>query len=113
MGIEIDYNVHRASVDIAKGFREFQKADTAFNKDHLERTANDLRKGLNYFVTAAEHIASAEGDAYNQAGDEIDKGNKDLKKCIDACSNGDVDRAQSDYDSAMTNYDKALDLIGA
>ena len=113
MGIAIDYNLHRATVDIAKGFRNLQKADTAFNKDNIARSANDLSICLDYFATAADHIAKAEDDAYNEAGDKINDGNKELKKCIDACANGDVDKAQRDYDSAMNQYDKALDIIGA
>lgn len=111
MGIMIDYHLHRASVDIAKGFRQFQKADAAYNKDDIDRSVKDLNKGLDYFSTAGDHIAKAEDDAYNKAGDEIAKGNADLKKCIDAYANGNVDSAQNDYDNALDNYDKALNLI--
>ena len=112
MSIEINYHLHRASVDIAKGFRQFQKADAVFDMDEIDRSVKYLNKGLDYFATAGDHIAKAEDDANNEAGGKIEKGNKELEKCIDAYTKGDVDRAQNDYESALDNYDKALDLIG-
>jgi hypothetical protein len=43
----IDYQIHHASVDMSKGFRQFQKADNALSKDHVESAVNHLDKGLN------------------------------------------------------------------
>ena len=111
MGIALDYNLHRVSVDIAKGFRQFQKSDAAFDDDNFDRSVKYLNKGLDCFATAGDHIAKAEDDAYNEAGDEIAKGNKELQKSIDAYADDNVDRAQNDYASALNYYDKALDLI--
>ena len=108
----IDFQLHRASVNLAKGLRQFQKADAAVYKDDIDRSVKYLNKGLDYFATAEDHMGKAEDDAYSKAGGEIDKGNKDLRKCIDAYAKGHVDSAQKDYESAMDNYDKALDLIG-
>lgn len=111
MGIE--YQLHRVSVDVAKGFRELQKAGASYDKNDMDRSLGQLNKGLYYFSTAADHMAKAEGDAYSKAGDDIDKGNKDLQKSIDEYANGNVDSAENFYDNAMDHYDNALDLIGA
>ena len=108
----INFQLDRASINIAKGFRQLQKADAAFHKDNIDSSVNHLNKGLDLFATAVEHLAKAEDDAYSKAGGEIDKGNEELKKYIDAYAKGQIDAAQDDYESAMDNYDKALDLIG-
>lgn len=108
----IDYQVHRASVDISKGFRQFQKADNKLVDGNVDSAVNHLDKGLNLFGTAMDHLAKAEEDAYNKAGGEIDKGNKDLRKSIDEYSNGDVDSAAKHYASALDKYDEALELLG-
>lgn len=107
----IDFQLHRASVDIAKGFRQFQKADSALSKDNIDSAVRHLNKGLDCFATAQEHVEKAEDDAYTKAGEEIDKGNKELQKSIDAYVDGNADRAISQYESAMDSYDKALELI--
>jgi tetratricopeptide (TPR) repeat protein len=107
----IDFQLHRASVDIAKGFRQFQKADSALSKDNIDSTVRHLNKGLEYFARAQDHVEKAEDEAYSKAGAEIDKGNKELKKSIDAYADGNTDRALSQYENAMDNYDKALELI--
>ena len=109
----IDYQLHRVSVNVAKGFREMQKAGTSYYKDDMDRSLKQLNKGLDYFSTATDHLLKAEDDASNKAGNEIDKGNKALQKSIDAYGNGKIDNAEADYDSAMGHYDNALDLIGA
>ena len=108
----IDYQVHRASVDIAKAFRQFQKADNALAKDHTDSAVRHLEKGLDLFDTAMNHLAKAEDEAYEKAGKEIDKGNKELQKSIDEYSNGNVDSAAKHYADAVENYDDALDLLG-
>ena len=108
----IDFQLHRASVDIAKGFRQFQKADTARYKDNVDSEVSHLSKGLNCFASAHDHLIKAEDDAYNKAGNEIDKGNKELQESIDDYANGHADRGASHYAKAMDSYDSALDLIG-
>ena len=108
----IDYQIHRASVDTSKGFRQFQKADKELYKDNVDSAVSHLKKGLNYFATAVDHLAKAEEDAYNKAGKEIDQGNQELRKSIDEYASGNLDSAQSHYDKALAKYDDALDLIG-
>ena len=108
----VDYQMHRASVNVAKGLRQFQKAETAYSKDKIDSTVDHINKGLNYFATAIDHVAKAEDDAYTKAGDQIDKGNKEMNKAVDAYDKGHNDSAQNYYMNAMDDYDKALYLIG-
>lgn len=112
MSLAIDYQVHRTSVDIAKGFRQIEKAATALSRDNIDSAGNHLNSALNDFSAAVEHAAQAADDACKKAGDEIDKGNAELQKCINAYADNHPDKAQGYYDSAVKNYDKALDLIG-
>ena len=107
----IDFQLHRASVDIAKGFRQFQKADSELSNDNIDSAVRHLNKGLDCFATAQEHVDKAEDDAYNKAGKEIDEGNKELQKSIASYTEGNADRAISQYASAMDSYDRALELI--
>ena len=108
----IDFQLHRASVDTSRGFRQFQKADKALYDDKVDSAVRHLNKGLDYFDSALGHLAKAEDDAYKKAGSEIDKGNKELKKSIDEYGNGKTDSAASHYAKALDDYDAALDLIG-
>lgn len=107
----IDYQLHRVSVDMAKGFREFQKADAELDKGNIDSTVRHLNHGLNLFTTAADHAAKADHEAYNKAGDEIAKGDSELQKSIDAYGDGNTDSAANHYADALDSYDKALDLI--
>ena len=108
----IDYQLHRVSVDAAKGFRQFQKADKEFNKGNVDSAARHLSEGLNLFATAAEHALKAEDDAYNKAGNAIDKGNQQMQKSIDEYASDNVDSAEKHYADALDDYDRALELIG-
>ena len=38
----LDYQLHRVAVDIAKGYRQIQKADKAFSKDNVDSAVNYL-----------------------------------------------------------------------
>ena len=107
----IDFQLHRASVDVSKGYRQFQKADSARYKGNLDSTASHLDKGLNCFASAQDHLFKAEDDACKKAGNEIDKGNKELQESINAYADGNPDRAVSHYDKALESYDAALDII--
>jgi tetratricopeptide (TPR) repeat protein len=107
----IDYQLHRVSVDAAKAYRQFQKADKEFNKGNVDSASNHLNKGLDLFATAGDHALKAEDDAYNKAGNEIDKGNQQMQKCIDEYASGNVDSAENHYADALDDYDRALDLI--
>jgi exonuclease VII small subunit len=107
----IDFQIHRASVDISKGYRQFQKADSAVYKDNLDSAVSHLNKGLNCFASAQDHLVKAEDDAYNKAGNEIDKGNKQLQESINEYADGHADRGASHYEKAMESYDSALDII--
>jgi len=108
----LDFQLHRASVDVAKGFRQFEKAGHELSKDNVDSGLRHLQKGLGCFSHARDHLASAEGDAYNKAGKEISAGSTELQKSIDAWSAGNADSAKSHYDNAIAKYDQALDLIG-
>jgi len=110
MGIE--FQMHRAAVDIAEGLRQVQKADAEFSRDNIDSTVKHYNKGLDYFTTAMDHVVKAEDDAYAKAGEEIDKGNKEMNESIDSFAKGHTDSAQNYYLKAMDNYDRALDLIG-
>jgi tetratricopeptide (TPR) repeat protein len=107
----MNFQVHRAAVNAAKGIRQFQKADQALTNDNVDSAVNHLNKGLDDFASALDHLANAEDDAYAKAGGEIDKGNQELRKTIDALGAGNVDSAQSHYDKALEKYDEALDLL--
>jgi tetratricopeptide (TPR) repeat protein len=108
----IDYQLHRVSVDIAKGYRQIQRAENDLGKGKTDAAVNRYSDALNDFGAAIDHAAKAEDDAATKAGKELDKGNTDLQKCIDAYGDGNADAAVGYYDSAVENYDKALDLIG-
>jgi hypothetical protein len=107
----IDYQLHRVSVDAAKGYRQFQKADSKLAKGDIDSAVSHLKKGLNLFATAGDHALKAEDDAYNKAGNEIDKGNKQMQKSIDEYDNGNADSAANHYADALNDYDNAMDLI--
>ena len=107
----IDFQMHRASANMAKGFRQFQKADNQLAKGKVDSAVKHYDKGLNCFATAEDHLAKAEDDAYSKVGTKIDKGNQELKKSIYEYTQGNVDNAEKHYVSAMNSYDEALDLI--
>ena len=108
---KIDYQLHRASVDMAKAYRQFQLADNAWYEDKDDNAYNHLSRGLNLTQTALDHLSKAEDDAYNGASNEIDKGNSELQKSIDEYNNGNFDNAEKHYDKALDYYDKALDVL--
>ena len=112
MSLAIGYHVHRTSVDLAKGYRQIEKAATALSRDSVDNAVNHLNKALNDFGAAVEHAAQATDDACTKAGEEVDKGNAELQKSIEAYTNNDPGSAQTYYNSAVKSYDKALDLIG-
>ena len=108
----LDYQLHRVSVDIAKGYRQIQKAGTAISKGKADSAARHLNDALNDFSAALDHAVKAEEDAYKDAGKELEKGNSELDKSIKAFADGHDEIGQSHYDKAVECYDKALDLIG-
>ena len=107
----IDYQLDRVSVDIAKGFRQLQKSDAEFARGNVVSSVNHLYEGQGFFVMAEDHAAKVEDDVYNKVGKEIDKGNHELQKYIDAYADGNDDNAEYHYANAMDDYDNALDLI--
>ena len=111
MSIAVDYELHRTSVDISKGYRQMQKASTALSKGNEDSVTEHLNHALNDFASAIDHAAKAEDSACKSAGKLVDKGNAELQKSINAYADGNSDAAQRHYDSAAENYDKALDLI--
>ena len=98
-------------MDIAKGFRQFQKADSALSNDNIDSAVKHLNKGLDCFATAQKYVEKAEDNAYTKAGEELDKGNKEQQKSIDAYVDDNADRAINQYERALDSYDKALELI--
>lgn len=108
----LDYQLHRVSVDVAKGFQQLQKASTSLAKDNVATAVHHLNKALNKFDAAAEHAGKAADAAYTKAGSEIDKGKAELSNAINAYEAGDLAKAESHYESAVAAFDDALDLIG-
>ena len=111
MGLGLDYQLHRVSVDAAKAYRQFQKAEKEFSKGNIDSASNHLIKGLDLFATAGDHALKAEDDAYSKAGNEIGKGNQQMQKSIDEYASGNVDSAEKHCADALDDYDRALDLI--
>ena len=109
----VNFQVYRAAVNVAKGVRQFQKADKAIGKDNVDSAVSHLDKGMNDFASAMGHLEQAEDDAYAKAAKEIDQGNEQLKKAIDAYGNGNDKSAESHYEKALEKYDAALDLLDA
>ena len=99
------------SFDISRAYREVQRADKDFANGKDDAAAKRLEKGYKYFASACNHLAKAEEDAYNKAGDKIDKGNRELQKSIDDYADGKGDRGAMHYDEAMNYYDEALDIV--
>lgn len=108
---KIDYQLHRASVDMSKAIRQFQLADNAFYEDREEATVDHLKRGLNLFQTALNHLSQAEADAVNGADKEIENGNNELQKSLEEYANGNDENAEKHYNEALDYYDKALDLL--
>ena len=108
-----NYQVYRAAANAAKGIRQFQKADKEIDRDNPDSAVRHFDKGLNFFVTALEHVEKAADDAFDSAGADISKGNDELQKCIDAYGNGNADSAAKHYDKALKHYDDALDTLDA
>lgn len=108
---ETNYEIHRASTNMAKAFRQFQKADKAYYNGDNDACVNHLSKGLDHFEKALGHLEQAEEDTYKQAGNLIDKGDAELGKSIDEYESGNDESAQKHYANAMDYYDQALDLI--
>ncbi len=99
--VEMDYQIHRASINMSKAFRQFQKADNAFVKDKDDSGEKHLAKGLDLLQKVVDHLAKAVDDDYAKAADEIDKGNTELQKSIDSYADGNDDRADKHYGKAL------------
>jgi tetratricopeptide (TPR) repeat protein len=109
--VAIDYQLHRTSVNLARGYQQIEKAATALANDDADSYKKHLGKALDDFAAAVDHAEKAADDACTKAGNEIDKGNEQLQKAIDAYDDGNTDAAQKHYDKAVDHYDEALDLI--
>ena len=102
---------HRASFDLSRAYREVQRAEKKFTNGKDDAAVKDMQKAYNYFSNACAHLVKAADDAYNKAGDKIDKGNSELQKSIDDYADGKVDRGARHYADAMNYYDEALDIV--
>ncbi|WP_224489357.1 hypothetical protein [Robertkochia flava] len=107
----VNYQVNMAGFDISRAYRQFQRADKAFWKEHDGTAERHLKKALELLATAYDHMVKAEEDAIVKAGNEIGKGNDELDKCINALANGKEDHAETQYEKALEHYSKALDLV--
>ncbi|GAB3103465.1 hypothetical protein G8770_19745 [Aestuariicella hydrocarbonica] len=107
----INFQLHRASVNAAKGIREFQRADNALAKGNDDTAVKHLNKGLEKFSTALDHLVKAEADTYAKAAKDFDQGNEQLEKAIEAWADGKDSVAVSHYENALMKYDEALDLL--
>ena len=108
----MDYQLHRAWANVAKGIRQCQKADKAWQKGRTESVADHFGKAVYSFETAVEHLAKAADDADVKAGKLLSEGNQQLQKAIDQFADDDVDGAERHYEKALDKYDEALDLTG-
>ena len=105
------FQEHKASFDMSRAYREVQRADKDFANGKDDAAVKRLQKGYKYFSTACDHLAKAEEDTYNKAGDKIDKGNRELQKSIDDYADGKGNSGAMHYDDAMNYYDEALDIV--
>jgi len=110
--MKIEFELYRASVHLAKGYRQIQKASDAIVNNDPQIGARHLDRALTEFGEASESIAEAKDNAYDKAGHEIDKGNIELEKSIDEYCNGNDNSATRHLNSAVKNFDNALDLVG-
>jgi hypothetical protein len=112
MDMGTDYQKHRVSIDISKGFRQLQKADSEILKGEINRASSHYVNGLNYFVSAEDHASRVVDADYNKAAEEINLGNKELETTIAKYDDGNVNNTARDYYAkALDHYDIALDLI--
>jgi Tfp pilus assembly protein PilF len=109
--IAADYQLNRVSANMAHGYSQVQKAVKELSRDDTRSATKHFNKALKYFTTAEDHAAKAVSDVYQKAGKELDKGNKELQKCIDAYDKGNIDNADKHYANAISHFDTALDMI--
>jgi tetratricopeptide (TPR) repeat protein len=110
MGVE--FQLHRGSVHLARGFNQIQKAGDSLADDKYDRATSHLDKALKEFGEASNNFTNAENDAYAKAGTQIDGGHDQLAKSVKDYTDGNYDSAQKHLNKALENYDKALDMVG-
>ena len=71
MGVE--FQLHRGSVHLARGFNQIQKAGDSLADDKYDRATSHLDKALKEFGEASNNFTNAENDAYAKAGTQIDE----------------------------------------
>ena len=108
-----NYQVYRAAVNVAKGIRQFQKADNLIDKAKVDAAVRHFDKGLNSLAIALDHLEKTEDDAYDTAAKELAKGNTEVQRCMDAYGKDDKDGAAKHYEKALEHYDSALDELDA
>lgn len=107
----INFQLHRGSAHLARGFREIQKASGSLADGNHKHCSQQFNNALEQFNEASNNFANAEEDAYAKAGKEIDKGNNELNQCVTAVANGKYDSATEHMDKALESYDDALALV--
>ena len=109
MGTKIQES--EANFDMSRAFRQFSKAEKSFANGKDDAAVKHLNKAHNLFVKSVGHLAKAADDAYQKAGEEIDKGNTELQKSLDAYADGKDDSGARHYNDALKHYDEALDIV--
>jgi hemerythrin-like domain-containing protein len=107
------FQIYRAAVNVAKGIRQFQKADDQVDKDNVDSAVRHFDKGLGFLATALDHLGKAADDAYDTAAKELTKGNDEIQKSIDAYNDDNLDRAAKHYEKALEHYDAVLEELDA
>ena len=105
------FQVYRAAANVAKGIRQFQKADKEIYKDNVDSAVRHFDKGLGFLASALDHLVNAADDAYDIASKELTKGNDEIQKCIDAFNSDNPDGAAKHYEKALEHYDAVLDEL--
>jgi hypothetical protein len=98
--------------DLKHAYSQFSKYDWKADEGEPVRAARHLRKALNDFDAAMNHVAKADvGEAQKGAVGDVNHGIKELNQAVTELDNGNVDSAQSYYNKAATSFQKAATIL--